>query len=426
MARLEYIDYKPWREGVDEDGVMTLVSDPLGRAISRLPQIFWASGDGWAEANHWLLEKATTVGIKIKTVASLAKHLYSYAAFLEIPQEDRTKLDWRHFPIRLADRAIVRFRGHLMKQIDRGILAPATARARMSAVIQFYRHAEAHEFVTPETAMWKEKSVVLPWYDTAGFKRAMVRIKTDLAIPNRAPLGTNLEDGLLPLSETHMTEVLEFSSQSQTTELHLMLATGFFTGARIETITTLRIENLEQARPDPYMKAFFLIRVGPGTGVATKFDVEGDLLVPDFLLAALKKYAYSTERLKREAKAASENRSILFLTSHGRTYSGESMRRLMTDLRRGAIRAGLKFMQRFKFHETRATYGTWIMKIALSVTTVPAAIAFVKNSMLHKHEATTMKYVKFLEVTKGKQEASAAFSEAFTGLRDRNWDYFNA
>lgn len=421
MARLEYINYKPWRECIDEEGGMTLLPDPMERAFSRFPQIFWESGEGWAEANHWLLEKATTEGIKLRTVVALAKHLYSYAIFLE-----GKGLDWRHFPIRLADRAVRKFRGHVMEQIGRGSLASATGRARMSALIQFYRHAEAHEFVTPETSMWKEKSIVIPYYDSVGFRRALVRIRTDLAIPNRARTGTTLEDGLLPLSEKHMTELLEFSSRSQTTEMLLMLTTGFFTGARIETITTLKIENLERARPDSYLKGFFLIGVGPGTGVATKFDVEGSLLVPDFLLAALKEYSYSTRRLKREAKALPENRAILFLTSHGNPFSGESVRRLMTDLRRDAIRAGLRFMQRFKFHETRATYGTWLMKLALAVSTVPAAIEFVKNAMLHKHEATTMRYVKFLEVTKGKQEASAAFAELFTGLRNRNWNEFLA
>ena len=55
-----------------------------------------------------------------------------------------------------------------------------------------------------------------------------------------------------------------------------------------------------------------------------------------------------------------------------------------------------------------------------------AAIEFVKNAMLHKDEATTFKYIKFLEVTKGKQEAAAAFTAAFTGLRDRNWNEFHA
>lgn len=117
MARLEYIKFQPWREGVDADGVMTMVEDPMERAISRLPQVFWSGGEGWDEANHFLLEKATTVGIKIKTVISLAKHLYSYARFLEDEE-----LDWRHFPVRLSNRAVVRFRGHLMEQINRGSL----------------------------------------------------------------------------------------------------------------------------------------------------------------------------------------------------------------------------------------------------------------------------------------------------------------
>lgn len=423
MARLEYIQFSPWRE-VIVDGDVTWESDRLARSFNRLPQIFWSSGEGWAEVNHWALEKATTVGIKLDTVIALMKHLHAYANFLERRVEGR--LDWRHFPIRLADRAVVRFRGHLIEQIERGSLASSTARARMSAVIQFYRHAEAHEFVSPETPMWLEKSVVLPYYDAQGFKRSMLRLKTDLSIPNRGRPGIALEDGLFPLSEMHMTQLLDFTSREQTEEVHLMLAIGFFTGARIESITTLKIDNVERALPDPFMKGFFLVRVGPGTGVATKFDVEGNLLVPDFIIAALREYSYSLRRLKREAKAKPENRSTLFLTTHGSHYQGASVRRLMTDLRRDAIRAGLKFMERFKFHQTRATFGTWLMKLALRVTTAGGAMEFVKNAMLHKQEATTLRYIKFLEVTKGREEAAAAFTAAFTGLRNRNWDQFDA
>lgn len=420
LASLEYIDFKPWRE-VIEGGQVTLQPDKLGRRIERLPQIFWADGEGWAEANHWSLEKAVTPGVDIETVKTVMKHLYPYAQHLE-----REGLDWRHFPMRLAERAIVRFRGEIMSQIEDGSLQSSTAKSRMSAVIQFYRHANAYDFVSPESPMWREKTVVIPYYDSVGFKRSLSRVTTDLTIRNTARPGLRLEDGLLPLSEAHMSELLEFSSRRSTQELHLMLTTGFFTGARLETITSLRIENLERANPDPYMKGFFLIRVGPGTGVATKFDVQGELLVPEFLLAELKHYAYSVERLKRESKTSASDKSLLFLTVRGSRYSGNSVSRLMTDLRRMAIRAGLKFMKHFKFHQTRATFGTWLMKLALSVTTVSAAIEFVKNAMLHKNEATTFKYVKFLENSKGKQESAKAFNEAFTGLRDRAWERFDA
>lgn len=421
MARLEFIKYSPWREGVDEDGLLTMVPDSMARHFSRLPQIYWSNGEAWSEVNHFLLDKASTVGIKLATPISLAKHLKAYADFLE-----REKLDWRHFPIRRDDRAIIRFRGAVVEQRDSGAIGASTASKRMPALIQFYRHADGHDFLFPETPMWSERSVVLPYYDRVGFKRAIVRISTDLAIPNRKRSGSNLEDGLWPLSEKHMTELMEFCSRTQPKELRFMLTVGFFSGARLSTITTLRIENLEQALPDSHMPGFFLIRVGPGTGVATKGDVSGNLLVPDFLLAALKKYAYSVERLKREAKAPPENRSILFLTSRGAPYAGGTVSRLMANLRQDAVRAGLKFMQKFHFHQSRATYGTWLMKLALTVTTVPAAIEFVMSAMLHKDEATTMKYVKFIHNSKGKEEAAKAFSEAFTGLRERNWDQFNA
>lgn len=421
MASLEYIDFTAWREVIDGEGTVTWERDPLSRQIDDLPQLFWQNGEGWIEVNHWALERAADRRIKLETVKTQLKHLRAYAQFLE-----EQKLDWRHFPIQLASRAIVRFRGDLVEQIERGSLTSSTARSRIGAVIGFYRYADAHKFISPESPMWREKSVVIQYYDSIGFKRSLTRAVTDLAIPNRSRPGVRLEDGLLPINEAHMTQLLDFTSREETQELHLMLTTGFFTGARLGTITTLRIENLEQAHPDPFMKGFFLLRVGPGTGVATKFDVEGDLLVPDFLLEELKRYAYSTPRLKRETRAKPADRSILFLTTRGRGYSSKSIDRLMTGLRRDCMRAGLKFMARFKFHQTRATYGTWLMKLALGVTTVAAAVAFARNALFHKRESTTFGYVRFLENSKGKQEAAEAFNQAFTGLGNRKWDEFDA
>lgn len=420
MANLEFIDFKPLRE-VIHDVSLAWESDNLARAIPKLPQLFWENGSGWTEANYWALYKATDPKTDIETVKALMKHLYAYACFLE-----EKELDWRHFPLRLADRAIVRFRGHLIGQIDHGSLASSTARARMSAVIQFYRHADANGFVSHESPMWKDRSVVIPYYDTVGFKRALVRATTDLAIPNRSRPGMKLENGLTPLRTEHMERLLGFTSNNGLEELHLMLLTGFFTGARIETITSLSISNLEQALPDPFMKGFFLLRVGPGTGVATKFDVEGNLLLPDFLLSALKAYAYSPRRLLRESKASKAHRSILFLTKYGAPYTQGSIGRLMTNLRRAAVNAGLKFMERFKFHQTRATYGTWLMRLALSVTTEANAIELVKGAMLHKHESTTFGYIRFIGVSKGKAEAADAFTKVFTGLSSRDWSAIHA
>jgi hypothetical protein len=146
MASLEYIDFNPWHDLV-VDGQLAWQPDKLAHGISHLPQIFWDSGEGWAEANHWALEKVTNHRVHLDTAEGLMKHLHAFACYLE-------------------------------------------------------KH-------------------------NVGFKRSLTRFSTDLAIPTRRVVGVRVEDGLLPLSDVHMTELLKFTVDQETTEFHLMLAMGF-------------------------------------------------------------------------------------------------------------------------------------------------------------------------------------------------------
>lgn len=421
MANLEFIKYTPFRE-VIEDRNVRWVHDKLARPIEKLPQLFWDSGEPWHEASHWALTKATNLtGGDIKTVTSLMKHLAAYASWLE----SRT-LDWRHFPMRKQDRAIVLYRGELIAQRDRGSLAPSTARSRMAAVIQFYRHAQVHGFVNTKSPMWKDRQVVVRYYDTIGFERTLMRTSSELAIANRNRSGLRLEDGLTPLRTDDAVRLLEFANEQRLHELHLILALGVLTGARIETITTLKVKDIENARPDAETPDTYRLPVGPGTGVNTKFDVSGELMVPKFLINDLKKYAYSMRRLRRQGHASESNRGFLFLTIRGNQYESGSFNRLMTDLRRRALVAGMRFMGSFKFHQTRATFGTWLMEVALRVAGTKAAVAFVKDAMLHKDEKTTFLYVRFHEQAPVKAAVANEFSAVFTGVVARDWSQYCA
>jgi hypothetical protein len=58
-----------------DNGALTWTVDKLARPIDHLPQIFWQTGEGWAEANHWALEKASNRTIKTDSIKSLMKHL---------------------------------------------------------------------------------------------------------------------------------------------------------------------------------------------------------------------------------------------------------------------------------------------------------------------------------------------------------------
>ncbi|MEL2330804.1 site-specific integrase, partial [Klebsiella pneumoniae] len=77
--------------------------------------------------------------------------------------------------------------------------------------------------------------------------------------------------------------------------------------------------------------------------------------------------------------------------------------------------AGLKQFQEFKFHQTRATFGTQLMRLAMDVLPSQVdAIVFVRDAMLHKDEATTWKYVKFIEKEPIKEALSDEFFNLYT------------
>lgn len=420
MATLEYIHYIPHRPKISAGAVKWGVNSSV-RAVDRLPQVFWEDGEPWREVNLWSLEMGRNRDVKIKTVHRLMEHLHKYANWLE-----KEIVDWRHFPQTKADRVLVRYRGALVDARDHAVLSPSTTTARMNAVIRFYRYAAGRHFISRDAPKWQDKQVVLRYFDTVGFERTMSRVTTDISIPNRARPGIRLEDGLLPLTEQHMKELLRFTKENASEELHLMLLIGCFTGARIGTITTLRVPALDNAVRDPNVPGMWVVPVGPGTGIATKFDVSGDLLIPDQLMTILRAYATSRRHLDRVIKATDENKSYLFLTRFSNPYIGAAVGREMVDLRRAGQAAGLKFLQKFKFHQTRATYGTWLISICLKITTVKAAIEFLKRAMHHKNESTSFGYVTFVENTKAKIEVANAFTEAFFGVETRMKKVTNA
>ncbi len=415
MATLEYIHYTPHRPQIDA-GVVRWVVDEAICSMDRLPQVMWKSGEPWREVNLWAMEMARNRDVKLRTIVSLMEHLHKYCNWLE---QAVPAVDWRHFPQTKSERVLVRFRGDLIDKRDSHVLMPSTATARMNAAIRFYRYAADKNFIGREAPKWQDRLALLPYFDHAGFNRTMARVTTDVSIPNRQRVGLRLEDGLLPLTERHKLDLLNFARDNASTELHLALLIGSYTGARVGTIVTLHITALDDAVRDPALQGMWLVKCGPGTGIKTKFDVNGDLLIPDELMAHLRTYVSSRRHIDRVVKADKSNRKLVFLTRLGAPYKVKAIDREMVDLRRAGQAAGLKFLQRFKFHQTRATFGTWLVKLCLEVSSVKAAIAFLMEAMFHKDEATSFKYVKFIERTNDSVAIEKAFAESFMGLSTR-------
>lgn len=409
MATLERINYQPMVRS--ETGKWT--PSPYQSEIQNLPLIFWQSNQPWKAANKFAYHKISSpTGSNIKTIDSLMKHLVAYANWLE-----EHRIDWRHFPVTRKDRCLFRFRGYLIEQREQGVITPSTASARMSAVLQFYRFAQAHNII--ERYLWADKLTNVQFYNAHGFSRTMSVTQSELSIPNRIRNGLKLEGGLDPVSRDARNQLFRFLQLNNMTELHLMHLIGFTTGARSETIRTLKVSSLEYTLPDPREPRIHKLPVGPGTTIKTKYDVTGNLLITEDLIALLQSYSCSVERIIRQAKAKEEHKSYLFLTRTGRPYSESTFTKLMSELRKKLRSSGIKQLDDFKFHQSRATFGTMLMKIALETRGSNAnAVAFVRDAMLHKYESTTWRYVKFIEETPLMERYAEEFFSLFTGVNN--------
>ena len=425
MATVEHIHFSPHDLSV-KDRLITYSSNSSRVVIEGLPQIFWVNGLPWREANLWAMERVTNGEAILKTVSSNVNGLLNYAKFLE-----SRRLEWFEFPSRKADRCLVQYRGALIKARDAGHISPATASEYMRNCISFYRWVRKRGLLSPLLPLWKDKRFFIKYFDQVGFERTFAGTTTDLGIPNRKRIGITLEGGLLPVTSSDRDVILDFAKRNASPELYLMLALGFFTGMRLGTICDLRIGALERAIPDPSAKGLLRIFVGPGASppVHTKFGVTGQVWIPEALCSEVLEYAKGLRRLTREASAAGEHQDLVFLTRFGNPFGrrnsdqSSAINVEMSSLRKLGIASGIKALRKFRFHQSRCTFGTELAKLALAnCDDVAIVIATVSNALLHgrNSEATTFKYIKFVQATPAKQAIANSFMAAFTGISSRH------
>jgi integrase len=420
MARLLGISFQP-HDDVCEGGAIRWEPNRSRLKVSTLPQIVWDDGTPFREANLWALHRAALGLVSPKTVKSNLSKLLSYANFLEEEQ-----IDFWHFPTRRAEQCLIRYRGHLTDRRNNGEISPSGASHRMRVVVQFYRFLRAEGLIDPALVMWKERRFTISTFDRVGFERTISVNSTDLSIPNRTRKGLTLEDGLLPLSEDGLAELLRIARSSLPHEFFLMLLLGFYCGLRIGTIADLRVGTLVNATPDPMSPCNKFINVGPGAcpTVATKFGVNGQISVPEPVFQLILAYAGSVDRSHRQARAPEGRSDLLFITTRGNAYSSQqddssaAIRTLTHQVRATAEAAGNAELSRFRFHQTRATFATRLTARLLEEYPVNEVLGFVKRAMLHKDESTTMRYIRFVQQRPIKIAAADAFTREFLGLNN--------
>lgn len=425
MARLEYVRIALERCTVDEDKIrfrtQKIVDARTGLAMpviaKRIPQLLWANGEFWDEANLWLLARARLVlsgQLKESTIGANGKDLAAYSHWLEC-----SGMHWWQCSPRDDQRPLNLYRGHLLRSFEQNLLSRALASRRMTTLKMFYRWLISEEILSPGFPLWSERNVRVQYEDAFGFRRHIETVQTDLDIRMTKPTrGRALEDGVQPVSVGMRDAILDLAHRRLSHELFLMLSLGFWSGLRLGTITDLKIQTLESAAPVDRCPSLKRISVGPlaNPPVQMKLDRSSDMVVlPTQLLALLTEYSVSLTRGKREALADPEHKQLLFLTKFGNPYGSKGSDRSptingeMARLKRFAREEGIK-IGAFTFHWSRATFATSWARAARDAGQLHEFMPTLKEMLAHTHDRTTERYIRWVE----EEEVRAAVMDEFT------------
>jgi len=386
------------------------------------PVVLDAYGVPWAEANVYLLSRLEdAVEPRMSTYSGIADGLGRFRHYL-----DEKGIDWTNFPSHKLSRPTYRFSGFLNLAVKAGEVADTTAQRWMSAVVAFYTWLREEGLLVPEHQAWKERDRYINLTDTKG-ARFMHKVRsTDVSIKvakSQDPYTYTIDDGgkLRPLPKDEQAWLLAALTASENTEMTLIFMFALVTGARIQTILTLKVRHTQLEFDDESMEEV-LFAVGPRTGVDTKGDKPHVLHIPMWFYEALRVYANSDRSRARRlrARGGDTENQYLFLSERGAALYQDKADALMFDERSKLRHAktgqavGQFIRERvlpyirehyaanfaFQFHDTRATFGMNLTDDRLALVaqggiTLHEAREFVKSRMGHSSAAVTDRYLNY-------------------------------
>lgn len=406
----------------------------------KFPLVLNADGSPWEPACLWLLDRAQARPLRLSSLASIAQSLKDYRLFL-----DDLGLEWDDFSeVDKYNRPTYLYKTHLQGLINVGQIKRTTASRRMSAVIGLYRFLMGNPMMRfePLNTPWVETRLGFEYRDSRGFKQVKEVVSTDVSIRvSRRDYAwdESIADGgkLRPLTVREQRCLVAALKHLDNPEYSLMHYVALLTGARAQTVLTLRVANfLSPVGKVPQWP--YKLRCGPGTGIDTKHDVTDVYLsMPHALYQMLHVYALSDRARHRRAKSAlgEDESNYLFLTNQGAPYYeskdhlnaerdcaeplrrsspiGQNLREFIAEHAIPEVRKTLPNF-RYSFHDLRATFGmNWVDHVMGATETKEKylwARDQLRKLMWHKNPVTTDHYLEYRQHRYQLEKAQADWS----------------
>ncbi len=383
------------------------------------PIVRLADGAPWAEANLWLIDMMESMSSpNMLTFASIADDLVAFRRYL-----DDEGVDWLTFPANKRQRPTYRYSASIKLAVQAGELSAGVARRRIGAVVRFYRWLMAEAGFRPANAPWVESDRFIEFRDQKGFGRVIEVKTTDLAISGRRaedPWDDHIQDGgrLRPLSSSEQSVLLKSLAALGNTEMTLVHLFALLTGARIQTVLTVRAKHLMR-KPDGFHGDDIRLACGPGTGIDTKGGVKGVLHLPRGFYERLYVYVHSDRARKRRqlADGGDHPDQPLFLSHRGaplyedrasrgpfstgphvrrHVKTGQAVRQFIRDELLPMMRVQLGDSRyEFSFHDLRATFGlNMVDSMTANESKYTRALDQLRQLMWHARLSTTEGYYR--------------------------------
>lgn len=392
-----------------------------------------------------------------------ATALVEYLRFL-----DKEGLHYAQFPVQKRRRPTYRFRNFLLDRVSKNEIAISTAQSRINQVISFYKTVVDwglldKSLIEGELA-FEEVKKTISYINDSGFSKSLFISSTDLAISgNSAPSDPDaIMDGgrLKPLTPSQQLILLDtLKGFSRGIELFFLVA--LYTGARLQTIGTLRIRHLKNVLR--WQDGYAIIPYGGSYDLDSKKGRLGQLWVPKWLLDDLLTYANSQTAIDRRKTSfyGESDDNYLFLTRNGTPYytsrketnerrdadadyrvdgehsiedeslkKGEAIGVLIRQEILPKIRFKHPHFPSFSIHDLRATYGMNLLEACYRLIDrenfirkekkqpligYSNAVDVVQTRLNHKSRSVTERYLKYRDRSKWKAKLINEFESRLIG-----------
>jgi hypothetical protein len=386
------------------------------------PVVRLSDGAPWAEANVWLIDMMESKSSpNMLTFAGIADDLVAFRRYM-----DDEGVDGLTFPANKRQRPTYRYSASIKLSVLAGELSPSVARRRMGTVVRFYRWLMTEAGFKPANAPWVETDRLIESKDQKGFGRVIEIKTTDLSISGQRaedPWDDRIQDGgrLRPLPSSEQSVLLESLASLGNTEMSLVHLFALLTGARIQTVLTVRAKHVMR-KPCEFHGDDIRLACGPGTGIDTKGGVKGVLHLPRGFYERLYIYVHSDRARKRRQMADGGDHfdQPLFLSHRGaplyeerasrapvstgpqvrrHVKTGQAVRQFIRDELLPMMRLQLGNPRyEFSYHDLRATFGlNTVDAMTASKTSYTRALDQLRQLMWHSRMSTTEIYVSYRE-----------------------------